>query len=285
MLRPTEWVAVDLSGHGASCAPPAEPATWDRFHADDVLEVMSECGMLVDGERPVAVGHSMGGAVVVAIELRRPSTFSHVHMIEPPLYTRAGASLVRLASFAGWNMMANAARRRRSSWPSRADAQEHLARRMALGWDERALDAFMASCLRDAADGSVELACSPATEARAYSWPGESLPSLTRGRSHPAVTRSANPPTSFTLCTCVASDFSPIGPLPRVPGLIQHGEGKNEFYYRMVVPHFPGEAGRHRVLGGSATHLVVAEQPQLVAENLLSDLDELERAEAPKSRR
>ena len=59
-------VALDLRGFGASDQPPGEYAI--ETFADDAAWLCRELGV----ERPVVVGHSLGGAVALAIAARHP---------------------------------------------------------------------------------------------------------------------------------------------------------------------------------------------------------------------
>jgi pimeloyl-ACP methyl ester carboxylesterase len=87
-------IAVDLRGHGASDAPEQE-YTIEGF-ADDVAAVCDELGV----KRAVLVGHSMGGAVVLAMSVRRPDLVRATAMLDPAiLFPPEAQSLVgQLAS-------------------------------------------------------------------------------------------------------------------------------------------------------------------------------------------
>ncbi len=69
-------VAVDLRGHGASGAPEQE-YTIPGF-ADDVAELCARLEL----DRPVLVGHSMGGTVVLEVAASRPGLARGVVMID-----------------------------------------------------------------------------------------------------------------------------------------------------------------------------------------------------------
>lgn len=75
-LRPS-WrvVLLDLTGHGDSAHRLAyDPLTW----VDEVLAVAQAVG----GERPVLVGHSMGGRVALAAGANRPELVAGVLMLD-----------------------------------------------------------------------------------------------------------------------------------------------------------------------------------------------------------
>ena len=69
-------VAVDLRGHGASGAP-TQAYTVAAF-ADDVVWLCDELRI----ERPVLVGHSMGGMVVLGAAARAPELPAAVVMVD-----------------------------------------------------------------------------------------------------------------------------------------------------------------------------------------------------------
>src|SRR5215218_3924578 len=72
-------VAVDLRGHGESDAP-EQPYTIAGF-ADDLAWLCGEIGL----ERPVAIGHSMGGAVVLELAARFPDLAAAAVAVDSPL--------------------------------------------------------------------------------------------------------------------------------------------------------------------------------------------------------
>jgi pimeloyl-ACP methyl ester carboxylesterase len=72
-------VAVDLRGHGRSDAPdgPYDVAT----HVDDLVEVCAALGV----ERPVVVGHSLGGVLTVVLAAIRPALPRAVAVLDAPI--------------------------------------------------------------------------------------------------------------------------------------------------------------------------------------------------------
>lgn len=83
-------VSVDLRGHGDSDKP-ADGYSIPTF-AEDVAAICTELGL----QRPVIVGHSMGGAIVLSLAARHPDLPSAIVMLDgavfPPdaLLDRAG---------------------------------------------------------------------------------------------------------------------------------------------------------------------------------------------------
>ena len=240
LRRRVEWVTLDFSGHGASTSSPPT-GRWDEYHVAEAREVLqSELHDVAPASRTVGVGHSMGGAVLAALELRQPGSLARVAAIEPPIFPAAVGPLARLLTSVGLNPLANAAAQRRHAWPSAAAAREHFGSRMAAAWDSRSLDAFLGGALRDAPGGGVELCCDPATEARCLGLP----------LAASEVAGGYDGGAAVTLVTCSASRFSPLllpGSGPAAYSLVART-------LRADVVRLPG-----------ASHLVVQEQPALVA--------------------
>jgi pimeloyl-ACP methyl ester carboxylesterase len=82
-------VAVDLRGHGASDTP-QQPYTVPGF-ADDVAWLCREASI----DRPILVGHSMGGTVVLDVAARYPALPRAVVMIDAaPIIASSSAAAV-----------------------------------------------------------------------------------------------------------------------------------------------------------------------------------------------
>ena len=160
--------ALDFRGHGDSDHVHAADITgaygWGGM-ADDVLAVVDHLaarGDDITGLR--AVGHSMGGAVVLLAEQRRPGTFGTLWVYEPVVFPH-GEGLPRPAT----NPLAGPARRRRPSFPSRQAAYENYATKPPLdALDPDALHAYVDNGFRDSDDGSVTLKCTPEVEAATF---------------------------------------------------------------------------------------------------------------------
>lgn len=159
-------VAPDFRAHGGSPVPVGADLDWARF-ADDVLTVVDACGWTTDrgSERPIGIGHSMGGAALLMAELRRPGTFSGLWVYEPIVFPPD----VRAMVGADDNPLAGQARRRRTSFPSRADAQASYASKPPMDtFDAAALAGYVEAGFVDVDDGTVRLACEPENEAVIY---------------------------------------------------------------------------------------------------------------------
>jgi pimeloyl-ACP methyl ester carboxylesterase len=151
-------IAPDLRGHGDSPTPDDHDFDWHGF-ADDVLAIVD--ALALDG--CVAAGHSKGGAALLLAEQRRPGTFRALWCYEPVVFP--GPPLVAVSG----NPMAAGARRRRSSFPSRAAAFENFHSKPPLDiFTDEALDAYLDGGFREEPDGSLTLKCEPEHEARVF---------------------------------------------------------------------------------------------------------------------
>ena len=155
-------VALDVRGHGRASVP-EHGMEWSGT-ADDVLAVVDHFGL----DRPVGLGHSMGGAALLLAEQARPGTFAGLWVFEPIVmpewYDSQGAG-----GGDGSNPLADGARRRRSTFPSAEDAFANFAAKppMMLLAPE-ALAAYVTYGFEPQSDGSVTLRCRPEVEAANY---------------------------------------------------------------------------------------------------------------------
>ena len=150
-------VAFDFRGHGQSVLPPAANLDWQRM-TDDLLAV-------IDGlspEEPVRVlGHSMGGACTALAAQRQPARILSAWTFEP--------ILLRAVENPQPSPIAEGAKRRRPTFPSRRDARANYAAKAPLNLlSSDALDCYVEHGFVDLADGTVQLACLPATEAMVF---------------------------------------------------------------------------------------------------------------------
>ncbi len=161
-------VASDARGHGQSTLP-ADPATLNswRPYRDDLAALLA-------GYRSgpwLLAGHSMGASVSLELAAGAPRLASGVVLVEPAFMPFAAAAAYAAARASGSpvpNPMAEQAGRRRSQFPSRAEAAaKWRGRGVFQGWSDTALDAYVTGGMRDTADGA-ELACAPAWEAATF---------------------------------------------------------------------------------------------------------------------
>jgi pimeloyl-ACP methyl ester carboxylesterase len=154
--RVRSW-ALDLRGHGDSGPCPA-PADWTPFG----LDARAAAGGL---DSPlVGIGHSLGGAALLAAELAAPGTFSQLVLYEPavsdPVPLEGGVQA----------MYAAAARRRRASFPDQAKAYEKFSAKPPTNiLADDVLKAYVTYGFGpDESGGDIRVKCDPATEAAIY---------------------------------------------------------------------------------------------------------------------
>lgn len=151
--------ALDQRGHGRSEPAPDGDYDW-RYFTADTLAAIDQLGL----DRPFAFGHSLGGAVALLAEEARPGTFAAFHLFEPIVLTPATARAADRN-----RLLSNLARRRRSHFPSRADALINYASKLPFArFRADALLAYVDAGLSDTRDGTVELSCATEAEARVY---------------------------------------------------------------------------------------------------------------------
>lgn len=155
--------ALDFRGHGDSTFPDGDRYDWDGA-ADDLQAVLVE---LTDG--PIdAVGHSMGGAALMLVEERVPGTVRSAYLYEP-IVVPAGARPPMVQ-----NPLADAARRRRAEFPSKAEALWRYATKTPLGvLNAASLAAYVDHGFEELADGSARLKLPPAHEAAVFEATGK----------------------------------------------------------------------------------------------------------------
>ena len=172
--------ALDFRGHGDTPPPANENFDWGGM-ADDLEAVIPE---LTDA--PLAVfGHSMGGAVAMLVEERRPGTLRSAYLYEPIIVP---ASVTPGFTDGDNNMMATTARKRRPSFPSKADALLRYASRPPLnGLQASALYAYVEHGFREEADGSAWLKCRPEDEAATFAATGKATVDLVAKLQTPTV--------------------------------------------------------------------------------------------------
>jgi pimeloyl-ACP methyl ester carboxylesterase len=155
--------ALDLRAHGGSTAPTGADISWQGM-IDDVLAAVDAIGAPVHG-----FGHSLGGACLLGAEGRRPGTLRSAWVYEPIVIPPEWEGQAP-----GDNPLAAAARRRRPTFGSKAEALARYASRPPLGLLRAdALAAYVEHGFADQADGTVTLRCTPDDEARVFEAPGK----------------------------------------------------------------------------------------------------------------
>lgn len=163
--------ALDFRGHGDTPRPANDNFDWGGM-ADDLDAVISA---LTD--EPIAVfGHSMGGAVSMLVEERRPGTLRSAYLYEPIIVPAMASEGF---SNGDNNSMATNARRRRPTFPSKADALLRYASRPPLNvLQAGALYAYVEHGFAEEPDGTARLKCAPEDEAATFAATGKATVDL-----------------------------------------------------------------------------------------------------------
>ena len=140
--------AWDLRGHGES----ERPGDFDAFRYEvlgrDLLAVAGHFGLA----RSYAVGHSVGGSVVVQAEVLQPGTVERAVLFEPIILPRGVTAPTQRVA---------AAERRRRVFASTAEILERWAARPPFAsFDPEALRGYVEHGVRPRPGGGVELKCS-----------------------------------------------------------------------------------------------------------------------------
>lgn len=219
-----EHLVWDHIGHGHS-QPISRPFDWWDFGADVAKRIAHVDGPLL------GVGHSMGGAALVMAELLAPGTFDYLVLIEPILLPPPFAPRD--------TEVARSAQKRRASFPSLAEARNHLRSKPPfMNWDHRAFEGYVRDGFRPTGRGTeVTLSCRPEDEAEIYR----------NAFAHGAWSR--------------------LGEI-MVPTLLMAGalsDTHDEAFIRELVSRFPS-AGFEIVAG--VGHFLPMERPDLVADRV-----------------
>ena len=151
-------ICVDLRAHGATINPENIDFFDHRMVTDlsAVVDALALHGAWI-------VGHSMGGATSILTSLARPDAFSRAWVYEPVIFERTEERPSGAFDFV------EATKRRRAVFSSRAEVLERYASRPPINeLHEECLEIYVQHGFNDRSDGSVELACSPLLESRAY---------------------------------------------------------------------------------------------------------------------
>ena len=153
--------SFDFRGHGDS-DPAPDGYAWSGF-ADDALAVVDHLALAGDPGL-LAVGHSKGGTALMLGELDRPGTYPRVWAYEPIVFPSDSP-----LEPSDDNPMSNAARRRRAVWTSPDEAFVVYGSKPPLSSiTPDALRAYVFGGMRELADSTWTLKCSPADEAAMF---------------------------------------------------------------------------------------------------------------------
>jgi pimeloyl-ACP methyl ester carboxylesterase len=163
-------LALDARGHGDSSAPPPPRSYhWLQF-ADDLVALVDR--LVADGacERiGYGVGHSFGGTMMAAAASRRPERFARLAMVDPVILPPPEMAFPPRAY--SEPPLSERALARRRTWPSFDAVLESWSQpgHAFSSWSKRSLELYVREGFRELADGSVELKCAPEVESAVFS--------------------------------------------------------------------------------------------------------------------
>jgi pimeloyl-ACP methyl ester carboxylesterase len=159
-------IALDARGHGDSSQLEGAAAyAWPEFSRD--LTAAAEALAVQHGPIALGMGHSFGGTAMLGASRARPDLFERLVLVDPVVPPPAAQMPADADSRP--NALAEGARRRRTEWPSRAEARTAWGQRSVFAsWRPEVLDLYALDGLRERADGSVTLKCPSAVEAAIF---------------------------------------------------------------------------------------------------------------------
>ncbi|MCX6025023.1 MAG: alpha/beta hydrolase, partial [Chloroflexi bacterium] len=142
-----EWrcLAPDLPGHGQSDKP---PFAW--YSVSNFAEAIGAWADRLGGLPRVAVGHSLGGAVVVELALRYPERIGRIVLVNPVVSGRVSYNLHALSGKVPRQTILDLGRR---VWPR---ARAHLLRRAARGRAGARMKEYLQRNLQDLAQTTAD---------------------------------------------------------------------------------------------------------------------------------
>lgn len=171
LRRRCRLVAFDARGHGESTAVPPVPGStnyaWTELAADFDRALEATLARTGRGRIELAVGHSMGGALVTLNALDRPERFARLLLCDPVLLPPVPRDPTSDAPRA--NPLAAATRKRRDRFPSAAEAYAHCrSRGLYADFTPEALALYVGLCMRETGNGEWVLRCDREVEAAIF---------------------------------------------------------------------------------------------------------------------
>ena len=216
-------------------ARPEDIDDWNPL-SDDLLRFMDEQKM----DKPIAVGHSLGGIAILRAALREPERFSHVILLDPvlfPPYFIQLYKIIRALNLAHkLHPLVPAAQRRRRVFKNReVILRGYRSKSVFQYFSDSALEAYVNGITCPVGDGSYQLCYSAEWETQVY-------------------------------VTGVSPDMDLWRGLPnlQIPLLIIRGAETDTFYEnagKLVQKKLPSA---HVVSIPKSTHLVPLERPEAV---------------------
>jgi pimeloyl-ACP methyl ester carboxylesterase len=195
-------IALDQRGHGLTALPTATEGRGDWLDLrDDLVAVLSSLGV----RDAVLSGHSMGGTVSILTAAAWPDFARALVLFDPVVMLGARPADVARSP------MVEAARRRRATFASRAEAFASYRGRGAFRtWPDAILRDYLTDGLSDLADGRVTLSCSPEWEASGFAAHGHDTGAAIAAFTCPTRILKAE---QNSTCRLEPGDFAPTGGL------------------------------------------------------------------------
>ncbi len=159
--------APDLPGHGDS--------RWNgRIEAwvDLATYYIAHLDKNPPGKPMIAMGHSIGGIVIMLMAIQRPDWFKKIILLDPVLLPKrilVFFRVLKLLSLTHIIPLAKAAERRKNHFQDRTSARKHYAKKKIFSrWEPRFLGAYVDTCLREDGKGEFLLSCAPQLESSIY---------------------------------------------------------------------------------------------------------------------
>lgn len=165
-------ISMDARGHGDST--PVDPVREPDAYSWWTLATDAECALESVFERTghdraeLVIGHSFGGALMLAAATRRPEYFARLLLCDPVIFPLEATKEVEASARRG-NQMVEATLRRRNEFPSHAEAFAHCASRgLFANFTPAALALYVREGMRSTATGEVTLKCAREVEAAIF---------------------------------------------------------------------------------------------------------------------
>ena len=159
LARRFHVVALDARGHGDSDKP-IDGYRWQGF-VGDLAALVETLGL----RGAIGVGHSLGGTTVAGVAAAHPETFSRAVLLDPILLPREFRNITIES-----NPMADAARRRRATWPDvEAVIASYGSRPPFASWRPEVLRGYVEHGFEPTGEGEIRLKCRPEIEAKVFS--------------------------------------------------------------------------------------------------------------------
>ncbi|XP_065177225.1 uncharacterized protein LOC135807071 [Sycon ciliatum] len=242
-----DFVAFDLPGHGDSALPQSVPvADWVGMTVEAAHIVLAQ---YANGHAPVmALAHSFGAAALMRLEAQQPGTFSRILAFEPIFIPHAvDPAAVDLHEFP----LAVKARQQKNGWPDIESARRYFQSRRAFStWSPDVLERYLTSGLKQDPDsGEWLLKCNPLVEADVFAFPPSNFSDL----------RLSEQTCKYAIA---------YGELSRNLDLMaERGGSCTAELYVQLASLLPGL--KHPIVCPGTGHLMVCEQPDLVAKHCL----------------